>query len=348
MTARKQILGNVILVIASLVICGLLLGVAEVLTRMFSDIPMLGVQRHLFERNKYGDTKGLAGNVKATVYGVEAYTDSLGFRVSRSDRGRAYEYDGRDMFVIHGDSVAFGNGVKEEETLAGLLKRQHPDKIIHNTSVPGNDLRDYAGFIEVLPELIPGVKTVILVYCLDDINIVSSREVERQLIESNRFETSGWIERAAISISNSSFYSVHVWLRRNSKLYLLVRDLLRDQQERYWKSIFQHYNGNPDELMAKLYPLIPIAKWLQQSGIRLNIYISPYAYQMDNMSPEVMVPQKKIIDFLEEYRIDYFDMLPDFRRVENSRDLFLPTDPMHLSPQGHRMVATIIDREQEW
>ena len=140
---------------------------------------------------------------------------------------------------------------------------------------------------------------------------------------------------------------MHVWLRRNSKFYLLLRNLLRDQQERYWKSIFHHYTVDDEELRNRLSLFDEIADTLRDSDVKFKVLISPYAYQMQNEEPGVKNPQARVVKYLEERAIDHYDLLDDFNDEQEPHKLFLATDPMHLSPRGHRLVVSIIEREMD-
>ena len=56
------------------------------------------------------------------------------------------------------------------------------------------------------------------------------------------------------------------------------------------------------------------------------------------------VPQKRLRKLLNKYEIQFIDLLPIFREKDNSRHLFLSTDPMHLSEKGHELAASEIQK----
>ena len=56
---------------------------------------------------------------------------------------RNYKYPNKNSIFLLGDSVSFGNGVKEEETFAGLLRRNIDNKNFFNSSVPGYQMKDH-------------------------------------------------------------------------------------------------------------------------------------------------------------------------------------------------------------
>ena len=121
---------------------------------------------------------------KGIVYGIESYTDSLGFRVPAEDIGREYRNSEKETILIVGDSVAFGNGVQEKQTMAGLLRTSFPNIQIHNAAVPGFDLKDYADVTHNLVSTLPNIKAIFLIYCLNDVYLDSASELQKQLNKS--------------------------------------------------------------------------------------------------------------------------------------------------------------------
>ena len=76
-------------------------------------------------------------NTNGYLYGVKAYTDNYGFRVSaesyKTEKNLANE---NESILIIGDSVAFGNEVIEERSLSGILKEKIKSNLIHKCISP--------------------------------------------------------------------------------------------------------------------------------------------------------------------------------------------------------------------
>ena len=81
---------------------------------------------------------------KGFVFGEEIFTDNFGFRVPSKE----FEYLHNDNIFILGDSVTFGNGIKEEDTFVGLLRKKFNNKNFINSSVPGYQMKDQIKIIQ--------------------------------------------------------------------------------------------------------------------------------------------------------------------------------------------------------
>ena len=62
----------------------------------------------------------LRPNKDGIVFGQKVTIDQYGFRVPSKD----FKYTQNNNIFILGDSVTFGNGIKEEETFIGLLRKK--------------------------------------------------------------------------------------------------------------------------------------------------------------------------------------------------------------------------------
>ena len=90
----------------------------EIIMNVFKFSGLMGIQKGMIYKAK--DTHYLKPNNEGIVFNEIVFTDSNGYRVPSKN----YKYSGGSNIFILGDSVAFGNGVKEQETFIGLLRKE--------------------------------------------------------------------------------------------------------------------------------------------------------------------------------------------------------------------------------
>src|SRR5690348_8188943 len=108
---------RIILSLSSTALCALILLSFEAGTRVFRpEINFQETEKRLLRNNVFGDTYGMEPNASGISFGVPITTDEFGFR-----RGIAPK-NYRSSWLVLGDSVTFGVGVKDEHTYIQLLQ----------------------------------------------------------------------------------------------------------------------------------------------------------------------------------------------------------------------------------
>ena len=343
-----RLLPKPLLSLCSLLIIVLLLLAGEFICRATTHLNFSGFSKELFIKNAFGTSKGLAKHAEGLAFGVPVFTDEHGFRVPR---GRPVASTAQhDALLLLGDSVGFGPGVEEDQTIAGRLRAALPDTRVYNASVPSYNTHDYQHVIE---EFIPDhreIDRVYLLFCLNDVESVSSKLIDEYLNApradlkpaaslTTRVRTAPWIERA------------HELLRTRSALYLFIKNKLTNPPRRYWAEIAHYYAaGNEPYLASVLQPLADVAEFLHVRRIGFLVLISPYTYQFLGREPNLMKPQEQVRAFCAQRRIVCVDAVDALRASGlPMRRLFLPDDPDHYSPDGHAVIAQmILARERAW
>ena len=249
----------------------------------------------------------------------------------------------QESVLILGDSVAFGSGVDEEESFAGLLRSARPATAVYNSAVIGYGTHDHKNVIERFPLFDKGIDTVVLVFCLNDVSPVSSLVIDSALkpVERSKAEPEGLVAALKEVRLVARF---NEYLRPRSKLYLLVKNSLTDAKERQAAQMMGLYaDGNRAELESSMRSLEGIAAELNASGVRFHVVILPYQFQVASRDPRDQLPQERVAGALAAHGVGYTDALPWFRREGTpAGDLFLRFDEIHLSPRGHAIVQRII------
>lgn len=319
-------------VLASIFMIFIVLLAGEVYCRLFTRIDFLENSKELFVPNRYGKSWGNTPNTKGIASGQVVHIDAEGFRADPQFVSRA-PADAPAVLVV-GDSVSFGVGLKDNETVTEHLRRAVPDHRFYNASAIGYFTFDYKNVVEALVKQKPGIETVALFFCLNDIRDISAMEIRSQADS----------DVAAEPEANTFPHRINRFLRTRSKLYLLIRKYLRDTQMAYFQADADFYRDDENVRFGMQY-VAEIKKTLDAAGIKLKVFILPYEAQLRPGSPEdFLMPQKKVSDFLRAHNIDHYDTTPDFKNAGPSEALYLFDDPMHFSAEGHKVLADVVCR----
>jgi lysophospholipase L1-like esterase len=326
-------LKKLILLVVSISMVFILLGLGEFYCRFFTHINFLDHSRGLFVPSRYGTSYGNTPNFTGISFGEKYFIDENGFRIDPKFKSAAPSE--APSILIIGDSVSFGTGVKEEMTVTGRLRRKLPSVRIYNASAIGYDTFDYKNVVNSLVKQKSEIKTVLLFYCLNDLNDVSAQQIR---IQTNNLPNTDEPE------NQSLIRSLNNYLRSRSKLYLWLKNALLDAQMIYFRNDLTYYQKDQKIIHEGLQPLAEIKKKLDSISIAFKVFILPYEAQVrSNSVTEFMLPQKIVTDFLRQNAIDYADITSDFQKIgTDAHYLFLYGDPMHLSERGHQLVAEIV------
>lgn len=332
-----------LLLAGSLVVCFLLLLAGELACRLFTDIHFRGNSRNLFVADAFGSSKGNAPNVEAVSFGTKVYTDANGFRVPRGAREEPDQ--SRSAILILGDSVGFGPGVPEEHTFAGRLRKSFPSTRIYNASVIGYGTHDYKNLVENFVPSHEEIRSVILLFCLNDLKAESAKLIDEALKTPNNERGDRPANTVEALKQVSWIRTLNDFLRPRSKLYLLLKNKLTKSKKRAWKWMLSQYTGDVSNFRENMQPIADTAEILERRGIDFAVIISPFESQLrEAASEEAMEPQRMLAAFFEEARVPYFDAAPVFKsKDEPSTKFFIDDmDPWHLSEFGHDVVHEII------
>ncbi len=293
------------------------------------DIPTLGNSRELFVAGAFGESTGNRKDTVQISFGVPVYIDEHGFRVDPDQT----DSDADEALLLLGDSVAFGPGVEEGDTLAGRLRRSLASVRLYNSAVIGYATSDYANVAEqFIPEHLE-VRHAWLLFCLNDVSTTNARQIQRSLVPEDGREG---IERFRGTILDS----LNSFLRSRSELYIFLKSRLTDPRMRYFQADRASYLGSNQSFEVGMRPLLRVRDVLAQHEVSLTVVVLPYAAQLRTQPPSQTEPQERIVAFLAENGITHLDTTPFL--AEEQEDLFLFGDPMHLSKAGHRALFELL------
>jgi len=306
---------NLLLALSSLVVVLLVLLVAELIVRLaFPSINFQGTDHRLIRERMFGETFGWNPDATGTVFGREVAIGHDGFRI------HAGPAESDTTLLLIGDSVTFGVGVEAESTFAGILQQSRPTLHVVNAGCVGYGVTHYRDVLRSLTGSDQAIRQVFIFYTLNDLYPVQSLGVE----------------------SNPLFR----FFRTNSKLYLLLKNLLFDRSKTYFDYDFGYYRNEAPEVARAMETLTSAVKETEARGIPCAVVILPYEYQLRMRSDSLLFPQHVVKMHLEQHGVQVVDMFPRFAaQTGSSRDFYLYGDHMHLSSRGHRIVAHLLQEK---
>ncbi|MCB1864065.1 MAG: SGNH/GDSL hydrolase family protein [Chromatiales bacterium] len=327
-----------------------LLAVGEIAARVFSQVPSQATSEALFVPNVHGSSFGNAKDFRGEAFGIPVQTDTRGFRTALDDASGSYRaalYPAPSLLVL-GDSVAFGPGVAESETFAALL-RSMLGRGVENAAVIGYSTYDYLNFVRHVDLSRSQFDQVLLVFCLNDVHRESSVEINARLAARDAGQAPPVLESRPAAAGDNWVETLrrigfieraNRFLADRSKLYVLVRALVTDTSGRYFKADFEPYLDGKERLASVIDDLRSVERELMSKGIPLTIVITPYEAQLRSRDSAVWLPQRFLTEQMRLAGIEAHDAAGAFQNAGgNPADYFLSHDPMHLSVEGHALLA---------
>ena len=307
------------------------------------DIGPAGAEASLLQSRAFADRLGTSTGLRPGATGVangeRVAVDDQGFHVYAGNAARPASGPGSagsaGVWLWLGDSVAFGIGVPADSTLAGRLALAQDTARVLNPSVIGWGTADYRRRLDAA--LAGGLRPdrVTLVWCLNDADPARpSQRGDVSRVESAR--------RNGIS-----------WLNRHSRLYRLAKGVALDRPARYFAHDRRLYArlGAPQRsaeaggpglgIDRALSDLWAIRDTLAARGVPLEVVVVPYEPQLRPGGDSA--PQRLLAARLRQRGIAALDLLVAFRAYGGDpADLYLWSDGIHLSAEGHRLAARAV------
>ena len=286
----------------------------------------MGIQSGLIYKEK--NINYFYPNNEGIIFGKKIFTDGYGFRVPSKN----FKYKDTDNIFILGDSVTFGNGIKEEATFIGLLRAKLKDKEIINSSVPGYQISDQVNIINQTKKF-NNINQILYFFTLNDIYGSSNiQNIKKQEKESD-------FSLKEIKLLNK----LNAQLRNKSYLYMLVKGLGTDPSKRWFLNLYNKYeNQNFNQIKNQF---IYLKKFSDNLNIDFKVILLPYEYQTRKCSKNIFKPQNMIKKILKDSNIFFLDLSEDFCKQIEPKKKFYKFDPMHLSEDGHTLVYNSLINE---
>jgi len=323
------------IIISNFLIFFLLLIFIEILIRFTGLATVVGTSRNLFNHDEYLNFNNK--NIEAKAFGKKVFTDNNGFRIP----GDTYSYkENSQSILIIGDSTTFGVGVNEELSFIGLSRDYKKSINFYNASVIGHSINDYKKTIGKFKGL--EFEKIFLFININDIHFASGVIQDNNEIKYEKDNYLTFIERIK---KQRALGELNVFLRSKSALYMYLKSILSNPQQRYFELIYPYYLSDQITSKYKEY-LIQIKDIVVKQEKEIFFFILPYEYQTrkKNCISKFLLPQKKINKYLNELNLNYYDFTQDFCNFNKPNKLYLPYDPTHLSKKGHEFVYSLLKK----
>ena len=297
--------------------------VLEFTLRIFKLSQIQGYKAELYE-DKIHRVKP---NSEGTISGIKFFVDKSGFRVPEKN----YKYKDANKIIILGDSVAFGVGVKEEKTFAGLFRKKLNNDEIYNLALFGYQVEDYLVQLDEISNFYPIEK---IVYFLTLNDVYDHANVKTVKYSENKYR------KGFKRILNHDFFrQVNFFFRDKSYLYTFLKGVVVDPQASWFQNVFNYYNQNDLDFLESFF--LKFTEFTKKQNIKSYVFILPYEFQTRDCKIDVLLPQIKIKKIAEKIDNNFYDLTPDFCKYKNPKKLYLKYDPMHLSEKGHEFVYSL-------
>lgn len=303
--------------------------------RVFKLVGLQGLDKNIiYQENNISLNKP---NKSFKVFGKKTFTGEYGFRVPISNF--SYKKD-NNFYLILGDSVTFGVGVKEEDSFIGILRNKFKDLNILNTAIIGHNLRSYLYVLKKNNKKFENkIDRVIIFLCLNDIvpyqGVILEEEIKNK--NYNIFEK---------YIKNKYLLKLNVFLREKSYTYILIKGIFTNPIERHFQYMSVLYEKKKNLSDIQKY-INKIKIFSEKNNLNLEFVLLPYTYQVqNNCNPNTLKPQNEIIRIFNNLNLKLNDYTQDFCKIGKKNDLFLPYDPVHLSIYGHKYVSDLLVKDQ--
>ena len=325
---KKVILINFFIVISIILLL-------EIIIRFLNIVGLQGYDKNIFyQENNITFSKP---NKTFKVFGKKSRTDGDGFRIPLKN----FSYDtNKNFYLILGDSVAYGVGVKEKDSFIGILREKKNNLL--NTAISGHNLESYLYILEKSNSKFKNkINKVIIFLCLNDASshqgVIPKEELNKSKNKKNLFED---------YIKNDLILKMNVFLREKSYLFVLIKGLFTNPIKRHYDYMNILYESEENLIKFKK-NIKKIHEFSASNNLKLEFVLLPYTYQiLKNCDKQFLNPQNEISKIFTSLGLKINNYTNDFCKKSNNKKLFLPYDPVHLSKYGHKYVSKLLIKDK--
>ncbi len=306
--------------------------ILETLVNLFNLSGLKGIDSGLLKKD-IDEIHQFSPNSSGKIFGKKIFIDKYGLRVPSNK----FKYNlNNDSIYFIGDSTAFGNGIEEDKTFVGLLRKNFPDLNFYNNSVPGYNIIHHQKNLKKIDKF-DNIKKVFYIMTLNDIYAGPSIQTIKNVKNTE-------VRREAMGIENINLIKkINAFLRSKSYLYMYAKGKIYDPSKRYFLSILSYYETGDLKQINSFADILN--KKMSDKNIDLTIVLLPYEYQTRTCEDKNLLPQYKILKIFQNLKINLIDYTKKFCESEYPKNLFYKFDPMHLSEKGHYLVFELIKNE---
>lgn len=296
-----------------------LLAILEIFSRfLLQKIYNRNFDSSLIIEKKFFSSDGLKENKTGKVWGKNFRTDEFGCRKN----SKPFDNKKKKWLFI-GDSVTQGVGVNDSCTFSSLISEKIDSLNILNYSHIGYSTSDYDNVLSSILKNDSEVKLVTIFFCLNDV-YGSAKTDELPVIAKQNL----------LGKLNGFFQNKYA-------TYKMIKLIAFQNANRYFQYDAKFYEpGNPFFSDAMNY-LEKCKNLCDEKNVVMNLVVLPYRSQLSEDAPNKH-PQQLIKDFCEKKQITFFDAAEFLKQKSNSKKLYLFSDEIHFSEEGHKAIAEFL------
>jgi lysophospholipase L1-like esterase len=321
----------------------------EALARALHIVDRLnGYGRHLYAPGPEPELPYLLRpGVRTTFFGTPVRVNGLGLRGPEMD---SIPRPGVRRLLVVGDSVVFGQGLAEEETVANVLARRldgaggAPWEVV-NAGVPGYDAVAEARW---LARFGPGLHPAAVVVCtsLNDYDVAPRYAPTGVLVHDDP------ARQPPALVDRSEFLTLLRWAASYARGRLWWQMMARLEQQK--GDTPATGEGGLDQLVERMHlefyhhpepaywnrlrgAFLELAGLAAAQGFPLLVAVLPESYQVGVPSPD-LTPQERLLALCRETHLDCVDLQPAFAAAGGQ----LFSNVQHPNARGHAVAAAAI------
>ena len=257
-------------------------------------------------------------------------------------RRRGYYPERKFQIALIGDSVAFGEGLKDEETLAFQLDSKYNEVNVRNFAKPNADFLEIYKIAFWILQNEKGIKDIVYILNLDDLEMPESEPNFKNSI--NDFQNIDWDK---VPLKSSILLN---FLRKSNLFRLLEkRFILRQEDLKTTKKYLDlYFKGENVEKTANFLTLLRFLNDLASlNHVSLHVIIYPIIYK----DPLGRYPFKPIHNLLvaacQQYSISCIDAFPAFEPYYSLKKFRVQPIDYHPNGLAHTMTLDYLETSQK-
>jgi len=239
-----------------------------------------------------------------------------------------------------GDSIAFGRGVAEEDTIPRRLEERWSGAAVFNAGVPGFDTSQELMRLERIGPLVRP-QLVILEWYRND-SMVPSKQVAAKVFDGHlvnpdttREDYERWRARYVDHSHNPLDWSALIRLGRIHWKNLKTKRRLADRAQSPWEMDASHPG-----LQQSMAAIGQIRDWCQANGAKFAVAMFPAREESEADGPAPAYPGI-LATYCAEEGIPFLDLTPSWKEhfKKTGATLYLPRDRCHPNAAGGEVTA---------
>jgi hypothetical protein len=233
--------------------------------------------------------------------------------------------DGKRRLSFVGDSFTAGHGIKQvDDRFPNLLRQAHPDWQIHVLANVGLDTGAEIVLVNKLAAKGYAFDRVVLVYCLNDIGDLVSRQGEAFTRMFDGMGPGNWLTRNSYALN---LFTQRYHAGRNP----YVRNYFSFVREAYQGEIWERQKARLREFRAAV----------ESRGGRLTVVTFPF---LDALGPDYAYKtvHEELDRFWREQGVPHLDLLPLYSNL-SPRELVVNAHDAHPNERANRLAAETLE-----